>query len=77
MYGHANLDVCLDRIREIGAGRPPLKKTEVIELFDKVMKQDTASDPMGRQKLCGGNVRVRVRPSSRAASWLAREWRTP
>ena len=42
--------ITTERLRAVGAGRPPLKKTEVIALLDEVMQADTAGDPTNDQK---------------------------
>ena len=42
--------ITTERLRAVGAGRPPLKKTEVIALLGEVMQADTAGDPTSDQK---------------------------
>ncbi len=39
-------NVTLERIREVGGGRPSIKKKDVLALLDELMKADTAGDPM-------------------------------
>jgi transposase len=43
-----NID--MDRIRQPGAGRPSVKKTEVTERLNELMRDATAGDPMSRKK---------------------------
>ena len=43
-------DITPERIREVGGGRPPIKKNDVIALLDELMAADTAGDPMSDTK---------------------------
>ncbi|MBW8003944.1 MAG: hypothetical protein FVQ80_18435, partial [Planctomycetes bacterium] len=43
-------DISPDRIRREGAGRPAIKKTEVLKAIEKLMEDDTAGSPMGGLK---------------------------